>query len=141
MSYSQAKDMQKFEQVCLHYVMFAATKVLSAKEMEPPLMLNMQLRAILPAHMHNLVISLSGMLLGEKVDTRTFSYPETWIDALKQRWFPAWALKRWPPVILTHTVTTQAVYPNFKPKLDNQPYVYVLQESSHKSRGNDEVDW
>lgn len=24
------------------------------------------------------------------------SYPKAWWDAFKQRWFPAWALKRWP---------------------------------------------
>lgn len=28
----------------------------------------------------------------------SYSWPTTWWDAVKARWFPAWALKRWPAV-------------------------------------------
>ena len=29
-------------------------------------------------------------------DSRSFSHPTTWWDAFKERWFPTWALARWP---------------------------------------------
>lgn len=43
--------------------------------------------------------------------TERHTYPETWWDAVKQRWFPAWALKRWPPRMMCVAVDTGILYP------------------------------
>ena len=33
---------------------------------------------------------------GEKLETIDIEYPADWWHALKERWFPLWAKKRWP---------------------------------------------
>src|SRR3990167_6914606 len=36
-------------------------------------------------------------------------YPSTWWDAVKQRWFPKWALNRWPVVM--NRIDGEILYP------------------------------
>jgi hypothetical protein len=43
-------------------------------------------------------------------------YPTTWWDAVKQRWFPKWALRRWPVSVTVVTVKRGVIYPEFAPK-------------------------
>ena len=57
------------------------------------------------------VLRIPGNSLFEK------SYPSTWWDAVKARWFPQWAKDRWP--ITYETVTIKALYP--KLALPNEP--------------------
>ncbi len=45
-----------------------------------------------------LIQALAIMVWGK--NRKTVRYPKTWIDALKLRWFPKWALKKWPPIIV-----------------------------------------
>jgi hypothetical protein len=42
----------------------------------------------------NIVFAFNAFIAGEKL--RTITYPTTWWDAVKERWFPEWALKKWP---------------------------------------------
>lgn len=39
------------------------------------------------------------------IEQDTVEFPETWIDAVKLRWFPAWARRRWP-IGMRRVVTT-----------------------------------
>lgn len=43
----------------------------------------------------DLIFSASWSALARKAKT-TVSYPSNWWEALKDRWFPAWAKQRWP---------------------------------------------
>lgn len=47
---------------------------------------------------HNLLVKLDAYFAG--VPTRRFTvyrrWPKDWWQAFKERWFPSWALKRWP---------------------------------------------
>ncbi len=38
-------------------------------------------------------------------------YPATWWDAFKLRWFPRWAIKRWPAANARVVVKAQALFP------------------------------
>ena len=38
-------------------------------------------------------------------------WPRTWWDAFKRRWFPRWALRRWPALIDSVNVTKVGLYP------------------------------
>lgn len=39
------------------------------------------------------------------------TYPKTWWDALKARWFPRWAKERWPVAYVTAILEAKALYP------------------------------
>lgn len=41
-------------------------------------------------------------------ESREVSYPATWWDAFKVRFFPRWALSRWPAVATTLRLTVEA---------------------------------
>lgn len=58
------------------------------------------------------------------------SYPATWWEHLKQRWFPRWALRRWPVRLTTVerppvTVRACAMFPNVSRRDDPRDYLYV----------------
>lgn len=63
------------------------------------------------------------IVAGEKLPVRTISYPATWWDAFKDRWFPVALLARWPAQFRTHTIQFAALYPTFRPKLEDYPWV------------------
>lgn len=46
---------------------------------------------------NGMVVELRGMVASWR-EQRWFKTPENWWEHLKERWFPAWALKRWPVV-------------------------------------------
>ena len=66
---------------------------------------------VLPSQM---IIKLRGYLWGEDLPEKTISYPADWWQALKARWFPPWALKRWPVVRTVHHIKFSVYYPNFR---------------------------
>lgn len=45
-------------------------------------------------------------------ETRTVSHPLDWLEALKERWAPAWFKKRWPVAHKTHTIECRLVFPD-----------------------------
>ena len=59
-----------------------------------------------------LVLRLSAYMLEQQVDEQYLEYPADWWEAVKLRWFPAWALRRWP-VRYTHwRASVCAAYPD-----------------------------
>lgn len=42
------------------------------------------------------------------------SFPSTWADAFRERWFPEWALKRWPVVWHRIRINKMTVFPEIK---------------------------
>lgn len=72
------------------------------------------------------VVSIQGYLFGEKLKGKIVKHPRDWWQALKERWLPAWALKRWPVEYTIHTVTFDVVYPRFKPSLPPRYSDYVV---------------
>jgi hypothetical protein len=49
-----------------------------------------------------IMVSLRQAFLARKVDNAIVRYPADWWQAFKRRFFPAWALRRWP--VLEHAV-------------------------------------
>ncbi len=45
-------------------------------------------------------------------------WPKTWLDAVKQRWFPLWAVKRWP-VNFKHIDVEEKIYKVVCPHLES----------------------
>ena len=57
---------------------------------------------------------------------KTVRYPKTWIDALKLRWFPKWALTKWPPVIVK--VRYDEVIPMLSTKQNKSSIIQIRSE-------------
>jgi hypothetical protein len=71
---------------------------------------------------------------------RTFDWPETWWDAFKARWFPSWALRRWPPtmhrevvdeaLVIDEKIDVYALFPGLPLKIGQHSVRYRVQEES-----------
>lgn len=53
-------------------------------------------------------------ILGRKA-RHTVTYPADWWQHFKQRWFPRWALNRWPVRLAEVTVHASELFPELKP--------------------------
>ena len=73
-------------------------------------------------------------LFGETLDQIEVQYPADWWQAFRERWLPAWWLRRWPVQYTTHTLKAEAVYP----KVSDQPaahHVILSVDGVPKSKG------
>lgn len=59
-----------------------------------------------------LVLQLSAQVASKKYAAKTVSYPATWWEFFKHRWFPLRWLKRWPVKFATVTLEASAYYPD-----------------------------
>ena len=70
----------------------------------------------------HLVLEMRSAVWAEKIQDETavleVRYPRNWWQHLKHRWFPHWALRRWPVqetvVRREHKFTCKALLPDFK---------------------------
>lgn len=78
---------------------------------------------------HQLCLDVFGRPAKQTVTFEPVSYPATWWQAFKQRFFPRWAIKRWP-VQLTVVkrpdvvVEAEALFPELVP-MKGQSYCAV----------------
>jgi hypothetical protein len=76
----------------------------------------------------NLVsVQIKGYIWGERGKSETIKYPKNWREAFKERWFPAWLLRRYPVVYRVHEINTTTLYPNFKISVPDQTHVLKFQ--------------
>lgn len=66
-----------------------------------------------------LIAELRGYILSEKIQSVVIKYPANWIEAIKDRWLPSWAKKKWPVVMARRVVDAVALYPHFKQSVPN----------------------
>jgi hypothetical protein len=55
---------------------------------------NVDIRVFLDDYIGSIVLQLKGSIFYENLER--IEYPCDWWQALKGRWFPGWALERWP---------------------------------------------
>lgn len=75
----------------------------------------------------HVVYRMRGFLLGEKIASQTIKYPRDWWQAFKDAYFSDWLKGLFPVKFTSVTVTTKAVYPDFRPSLPNQRYISMLE--------------
>ena len=69
---------------------------------------------------------------GETLESIECRYPRDWWAAFRERWFPAWALRRWPVIYHVTVLEARALYP--KISLPGEPHHLVfLQDGSPAS--------
>lgn len=62
-----------------------------------------------------IVARVVGHVWGESFGGRTIRHPLNWIEAVKERWFPRWARRRWPVRYKVHLIEAKAYYPGWYP--------------------------
>jgi hypothetical protein len=75
---------------------------------------NVKFDAVYDPTMQSTILSLTAFVLGDKIETVSVSHPTTWWDAFKVRWFPKWALERWPADVSRYELTADVFYPDIK---------------------------
>ena len=50
-------------------------------------------------------------ILGREMESVECRWPADWWQAVKQRWFPKWALRRWPAQEEVRRLTARELYP------------------------------
>ncbi len=77
----------------------------------PGVLQNMEMEARVDHMTRRLVLSLRSVCCGktvERIDVEA-KYPADWWEAFKERWFPKWALQRWPVKYKTISVHRDVV--------------------------------
>ena len=97
------------------------------------------LQTFIEDQMGNMVIELSQGIAALPnreiyVDER---WPETWWDAFKERWFPTWALKRWPikyKTLFIKEKVFKAICPHLgvHPSKEHLEWVLTVQKGNEK---------
>lgn len=98
------------ETIQLERFRFALQHAVSASEFEN-LRDNLRLDIERDMHMRCLLVRLEKEILGERLGTHAVRYPADWWQAAKERWFPIWAIRRWPVWYTQHVYEARALYP------------------------------
>ena len=57
------------------------------------------------------VVRIKQEVLGRELEQVEHTYPADWWQACKERWFPAWVLRRWPVRWARVRLTAKELYP------------------------------
>lgn len=74
-----------------------------------------------------LVVQLRRYVYRERLGTRTVTVPANWVESVKERFAPAWLLRRYPLQTRDLTAELMASYPDFIPPSGIQPVVRVME--------------
>ena len=75
-----------------------------------------------------MILRIKGFVWGEELEPRTIKYPRDWWQAFKQRWFPEWALKRWPVMNTTLHISAAILYPGIVPSINGRNWHVQIAE-------------
>lgn len=121
--------------VYLEYVRFYAQSIIEKKN----ILMFPKVSIVQPINIDCWVATLTGCLLGEDAGRKDMAaWPADWWQALKDRWLPEWALKRWPVKLHHFTVDYKAVYTNFRPHLPNE--IFYITTLTHEFTDGERFD-
>ena len=86
---------------------------------------------VIPMMYDQFAVSFRGYLFGEEMQTSTVRYPDGWWQALRQRWLPAFWLRRRPVVEIVVVTEVRALYPELHRKLqfpDENHVIHVVDQ-------------
>ena len=86
---------------------------------------------------HRIALHFSASILGEGQESLNYKYPRDWWQAFKLRWFPQWALKRWPAEFTKIKVDVKTLYPKLNISLpDNHHVVYLQDHNGNRAKSS-----
>ncbi len=126
------------ESVYLEHCLFYFTQITTAKGLDH---VNLEIDAVAEAAMDALTMQIYGFVYGQDMDKKEkISHPQDWWEAFKERWFPKWALRRWPVRETHHTITFRETYPDFKQVLPPNQYGQAVIKLWHQSWDDSDDD-
>ena len=72
--------------------------------------------AFRPVDQDAILVYVMGTLWAEEVGSETYTWPRGWLQAVRERWLPAWWLRRHPVEYESHCIRWGIGYPEFQPK-------------------------
>ncbi len=91
-----------------------------------------------------IAVRIAGYVWGEYMGRETIRYPADWWQELKERWFPAWARRRWPVRYGEEMLNPNiegTKYPEFKPSRPDEKHFFVVAERVGKVGAQGEKYW
>ncbi len=73
-------------------------------------------------------------ILGRNLAKIECEYPATWWDAVKERWYPGWAKRRWPAQKIKHKLIARELYPLVSLP-EKSPIVHLLIRRENAEEG------
>jgi hypothetical protein len=70
-----------------------------------------------------MALRLVAEITSTQPQVQVVEYPATWWDAFKLRWFPRWALKRWPALMGSTRVEARALLIDIPPEFGRRVFV------------------
>ena len=74
-------------------------------------------------------IRLVQKVWGKEVQRQECKWPADWWQAFKERWYPAWATKRWPVEYHIETMVARELYPQVALPPDRYKAVIAVEKS------------
>jgi len=71
-------------------------------------------------------IEISGYIWGEEIGRQEVEWPADWWEHFKKRWFPRWAIRKWPVKMITRRFVAKALYPDYKEVFKDQRVVLAM---------------
>lgn len=72
-------------------------------------------------------VQVRGFLWGKEIESYELRYPLNWVEAFKERWAPAWLLRRSPVRCVTKTISLKAIYPTLRHLVpEHEPRLVLL---------------
>ena len=101
----------RFQSLTLESAQFYVQHVLSAHGFYGAPMTTV--RTMLDHMTGDMIVSMEREIWAEPTLTHTVRHPRDWWEHVKQRWFPQWALARWPVIETVHAFDLQRLYPEY----------------------------
>jgi hypothetical protein len=73
-------------------------------------------------------VHMRGYLWSERLGSESVEYPADWWQHFKQRWFPCWALRRWPCKMTRRVFVAKAIYPDYRAIFPKQRVMMAMME-------------
>ena len=88
--------------------------------------------------LNELCMQIKAEVIQSRPAQRTMTFPKTWWDAFKIRWFPSWALRTWPATEIKVHLEAYALLPNLPVELGpiNQIHYTTSERLTHPCRSS-----
>ena len=116
------------KEIILERLTFGLAHRLSSNIMD-----NMEVNCYLDRFADHIVFQIKNYFWGEKSPELIIEYPLNWWQAFKQRWFPQWALKRWPVILKVHHLNVLTIYPDLKISLPKEQHIFKIMNWEDKA--------
>jgi hypothetical protein len=111
-------QLKRMELVILQYI---------SKELAAEVGISPEVNCFLEGMAQDVVVRIKVAVLGREMEREEATYPANWWQAVKERWMPAWAKKRWPVKYRKIVLTAMELYP--KVSLPGRKPVVVITKS------------